>query len=286
MAPPDLQRGFECTDVERFSDAYVDGEFEAPERALFEQHLGECGGCRIELQRVAALRSLLRARLGCAAPAPNALRSRIVEGLRDTDRELRLAQGGSVGLGLNWRRVALPILWGASAAAALSIFYAVVVPQRTDRWVVGDAAEVHARALPLEISTAHLDQLMPLFERHLGFAVRPPSFQGGGYALQGGRLWHLGAHDAAYLQYGDPSHAARMSLFIVEDPGAVLHLPSARRELLGNREIFLAHAHGHNVAVWRSQDVVYSLVSDLSEDDLLSLLGRSKPDAPAALLSP
>ena len=41
------------------------------------------------------------------------------------------------------------------------------------------------------------------------------------------------------------------------------------------REVYVAHAQGRNVIVWRSQDIVYSLVSDLGEDETLSLLGAT-----------
>jgi anti-sigma factor (TIGR02949 family) len=272
MAPVDPQREFECADIHRFADAYVDGEFEAQERGLLEHHLESCGACRLELQRIAALRSLLRARI-TSVPAPGALRERIVVGLRQVDREHFAGSGRTV---LEWRRAVLPVLAGASAAAVLSVFYLTVVPHKSDRWIVGDAAEMHARALPLEIATGQLDQLMPLFEHHLGFAVRPPAFTKGGVLLEGGRLSHLGAHDAAYLQYGAPHTGGRLSLFIVEDPGATLELDGARRALLGNREIFLAHVHGHSVVVWRNLDVVYSLVSDLGEDETLSLLAQTR----------
>ena len=272
MAPVDPQREFDCADIHHFADAYVDGEFEAQERGLLEHHLEGCGACRLELQRIAALRSLLRARIARVA-APEALRERIVVGLRQVDRQHFAGSGRAV---MEWRRGVLPVLAGASVAAALSIFYLTVVPQKSDRWVVGDAAEMHARALPLEIATGQLDQLMPLFEHHLDFAVRPPAFSKGGVLLEGGRLSHLGAHDAAYLQYGAPHAGGRLSLFIVEDPGATLQLDGARRTVVGNREIFLAHVRGHSVAVWRNLDVVYSLVSDLGEDETLSLLAQTR----------
>jgi len=270
--PVDPQREFECADIHHFADAYVDGEFEAQERSLLERHLERCGTCRLELQRVATLRSLLRARIASAV-APDALRERIVAGLRQVDRPAWAVFRGAV---FEWRRGVLPIMAGASVAAALSIFYLTVVPQKSDRWVVGDAAEMHSRALPLEIATGQLDQLMPLFEHHLGFAVRPPAFNPGGVLLEGGRLSHLGAHDAAYLQYGAPHTGGRLSLFIVEYPGATLQLDGARRTVVGNREVFLAYAHGHSVMVWRNHDVVYSLVSDLGEDETLSLLAQTR----------
>jgi hypothetical protein len=187
-------------------------------------------------------------------------------------RRSRFRFGGD----FEWRQAFWPLMAGAACAGAMSLAYTFLVPQRAERWVVGDAAEMHARALPLEISTQRLEQLMPLFQHHLGFQVQPPTFANDHVLLQGGRLWHLGTHDAAYIQYGDPRHGGRMSLFVVDDPGATVRFAGAMRMLPGSqREVYVTHARGRNVVVWRSQDIVYSLVSDLGEDETLALLSAS-----------
>ena len=67
-------------------------------------------------------------------------------------------------------------------------------------------------------------------------------------------------------------------------PEPLFNLDGARRTLLGNREIFLAHAHGHSVVVWRNLDVVYSLVSDLDEDETLFSSRRCDSTEPLLLL--
>jgi anti-sigma factor RsiW len=274
MRPPDHARRFECTDVDRFADAYVDGEFEAPERALLETHLEGCAACRTGLGRITSLKALLRARIGSGPAAPEALRNRIRSRLDEAERQGRIRFGPA---GFEWRKYFWPLLAGAATAGALSLVYTLAVPQRADRWVVADAAEMHDRALPLEVSTAQLDQLMPFFQHHLPFLVKPPAFSGDHVALQGGRLSHLGPRDAAYLQYNDRSHGGRLSLFVVDDPGVTMRLTGVVRVLPGSqREVYLAHAQGRNVVVWRSQDIVYSLVSDLGEDETLSLLGSTR----------
>ncbi len=282
MSAPDLTRRFECSDVDRFADAYLDGEFEAPERSLFEAHLEGCADCRGGLEGITTLKNLLRARVGTGPAAPEALRDRIRTRLAEAERRARrrfvpAALWGLPGVGrAEWRQVLWPLLAGAAGAGALSLVYTLAVPQRAERWVVGDAAEMHARALPLEIATPQLDKLMPLFQQHLGFQVHPPAFTGGHVLLAGGRLWHLGARDAAYLQYNDPSHGGRLSLFIVDDPGVTMRMSGVARLIPGTqREVYVAQAHGRNVVVWRTRDVVYSLVSDLDEEETLALLRAS-----------
>ena len=74
---------------------------------------------------------------------------------------------------------------------------------------------------------------------------------------------------AAYVRYELPH--GHLGLFIVADPdrrfGDVSSLlglsPDAVRVL---------HARGYNVAVWRKDEIVYSLVSDVGADDLARLV--------------
>ncbi len=270
---------FDCDDVERLGHAYLDDEFETADRDLIEAHLAACEGCRGELATAAEFRRFLRQRLREEVFAPPALRSRIAEQL---DREAR----GNV-LTLMWK--AWPSLaLGASAAACLGLVYAWTAPRSPNRWVVNDAVEMHARALPLEVSTDELRRLTPFFDQHLPFSVQPPAFSSR-VALEGGRLSHLGDHDAAYLLYGVPlgagigpgSHLGRkVSLFIVEDPSPTLHIEGARVAHVGGHEVLLTSMRGHNVAVWKNNDAVYSMVSDLDDNETLALL---RNEAPACL---
>jgi len=43
---------------------------------------------------------------------------------------------------------------------------------------------------------------------------------------------------------------------------------------VGPSTVRLINARGFNVAVWRRNEIVYSLVSDLDEDDLARLVQR------------
>jgi hypothetical protein len=41
---------------------------------------------------------------------------------------------------------------------------------------------------------------------------------------------------------------------------------------VGPRTLRVMNSRGYNVAVWRQDEIVYSLVSDLGEDDLFELV--------------
>jgi hypothetical protein len=60
----------------------------------------------------------------------------------------------------------------------------------------------------------------------------------------------------------------------VEDPSPTLNIDGARVAHVAGHEVLLTSMRGHNVAVWRNHDVVYSMVSDLDDNETLSLLGN------------
>ena len=49
-----------CTDQELLLGGLVDGELDAANIAAIEAHVARCEGCREELERLQALRNLLR----------------------------------------------------------------------------------------------------------------------------------------------------------------------------------------------------------------------------------
>jgi anti-sigma factor RsiW len=66
-----------CTDKELLLHGLLDGELDAANTLLCEEHLTQCAGCAAEFARLRALRSRLRAP-GVAFAAPAALRARIL----------------------------------------------------------------------------------------------------------------------------------------------------------------------------------------------------------------
>src|SRR5690242_5152672 len=66
-----------CVDQELLLSGLVDGELDAANTALVEAHVARCEGCREELERLHAVRSMLRGD-GVRDPAPDDLRRRIL----------------------------------------------------------------------------------------------------------------------------------------------------------------------------------------------------------------
>jgi len=261
--------GFDCGDVERFLEPYLDGEFDVAERADLEDHLSACSRCRGVATAAMSFRSALRTKLreatapGTAAgTAPESLRRRISEAL-DGEKEEQPALAF-------FRRIVSPLPVAALAACLAGALVVFAGHRATDPLVL-EAVRKHARDLPLEISAASVaPELIPgILASQLDFNPRPPAFQAHGVRLVGARLAQLRDWPAAYMRYQTPG--GPVGLFIIDDPDRRVG-QSGREVRAGSATIWIINARGYNVAVWRRNEIVYSLVADLNEDDLVRLV--------------
>ncbi len=254
----------DCQEMQRSLEPYVDGEFDGRERAEANRHLASCPRCRELVETHGRARSLLRAKLreamgtgSAAGSAPDGLQRRIVEALARQRRPL-------------WRRALSPVPLATMAACAAGVLVVLWGHAGTDP-LIEEAVRKHARDLPLEVSTPMVppDAIPAMLAPRLDFNPRPPAFKAKGMRLMGARLSHLKDYSAAYMRYELPrGHAG---LFIVDDPERRFG-ESGRAVRVGPATIRMINSRGYNVAVWRQNEIVYSLVSDLDENDLVELV--------------
>jgi anti-sigma factor RsiW len=123
--------------------------------------------------------------------------------------------------------------------------------------------------LPLEIQAADEASMLSWFDGKLDFRPVPPRFRAAGVHLIGGRLSHVRDQSAAYVQYQLP--VGQAGIFIVDDPQG--RFEAAGREIkIGPHVVHVVKARGYNAVVWRDDEIVYSLVSDLDESALFQLV--------------
>ena len=256
--------GMDCRELERSLDPYLDGELEARELVEVDSHLAGCAPCRDLLEARSRARALVRARLreamgpgGEAGRAPEALRTRIAEALA---RERRAP----------WRRALSPVPLAALAACAAGALVVLASHSGSDP-LVEEAVRKHARDLPLELSADSVaaDAIPAMLAAKLDFYPRPPRFQAPGLSLVGARLSSISDRPAAYMRYRTPH--VRMGLFIIDDPGGRVG-EAGRAVKVGPATVRMMNSRGYNVAVWRQREIVYSLVADLDEGDLVRLV--------------
>jgi anti-sigma factor RsiW len=215
----------------------------------------------------AGLRASLRSALGPDAPAgraPPALRARVSEALAREKRPLL-------------RRIfsPLPIATVAACAAGAMV---VLIGHSGDDGLLDEAVRKHNRGLPLEVYAASVgpEAIPAWFAGKLDFRPAPPRFEDSEVRVVGARLSHLKQWPAAYFRYELPRGQA--GLFVVDDPDG--RFAAAGREIqVGPRRIRVSAARGYNVAVWRQDEIVYSLVSDLDEKALLQLVRTAQAEA-------
>lgn len=260
---PDSRPPMDCAELARSAEALLDGEFDERERAEAAAHLATCDPCRRSMEALArtreAVRRKLREALGPATPwgsAPATLRAGVSAAL---ERQR-----------LPWiRRVLSPLPLAAAAACAAGAL--LVIYTRGGAPLADEVAAKHGRSLPLEVTAASVgpESVASWFRGKVDFNTRLPEFRQAGVRLIGGRISNIGDQPAAYMRYELPH--GQMGLFIVEDRER--RFGSEGRELrVGPARVRLVNARGYNVAVWRHDEIVYSLVSDLDEPSLEALV--------------
>jgi anti-sigma factor RsiW len=275
-----------CADAHALLGAWVDNELSAEgsaEEALaVETHLRGCPACASEARALRQIKHLVRD--AAARPAPLSLRTSLSAALAaEPAPERRRSRSGNVFLLLS-RAQPRTVALGA-AAAGVAAWFALggltrPILRQGSPGLVDDGVALHARTLPLDYAASDAGLVQRWLEGKLEFGVHLPRFGPGAMAqpaLQGVRLSTLRARPAAMVAYTVPESAGRrVSLLIVDDPsgdpsGA---LPGAHRAV-GGRDVFVSQARGYNVAAWRSGEIVYSLISDLDESDVLRLVAQA-----------
>ena len=251
----------ECRKLEEtFLHAYVDGEFSPEENAEVKLHLEECPVCT---QAVRLHRSYKAAMLRANAVAPHLF----YDGVRE-----RIAEESSRG---RWARtfqrpsaigVAAACVGAAAWFLAGGLSHSLFGPRHS---LVDDGIAIHKLALPLDFPATDPRSAQQWLESKLDFGVRLPRFAQGP-RLQGVRLSSVHERRAALVTYSLPqSDGRRVSLLIVDDPEPQLAGDAHR---VADREVWLSRAKGFNVASWRNKEIVYSLITDLDEQDVLALV--------------
>jgi hypothetical protein len=277
--------------VEACLDAYLDGELDARECGEIEAHLEGCETCRSVVRNQACLKKLVRERAG-EVRAPAGLKSRLSACLM-TESDSAAPEPEDVALlaevaGRSGGALLPPEVRGAAPAWRSAPVFASVAFLLVFVWMtsggfshdplVDDAVRKHARHLPLEV-TGPADSLEGWLRDKVDFNPGVLVFPAGlEHRLEplGARLSHVRDRPAVYVGYGRPGSGPdgerRASLFVFSDPSFDPSLERQRHRRIRDRDVVVASHNGYNVILWKENEVVYSLVSDLDERELLSLI--------------
>lgn len=245
-----------CVEVERFCDAYLDGEFAEMDAADLERHLAACAVCGERVRFQSEFKSALRR----AAPRPSAteaLRGRIkvaLDGEPVPPVPIEVAR---------WKQIAYRL---APAVAAAAVVGGLAWSAEPFSPVVEDAISKHQRDLPIEVR-GKPDDVRAWLSDKVPFAMRLPRFAPQA-VLVGARLANVRDRDAAYLVYNVGGERVSVMVF---DP-ANLPMATQRRRLVGHSSVYLDGDRGFHVVFYRNRGIGYAVTSGMDEDRMIQLV--------------
>jgi len=196
--------------------------------------------------------------------------SRIETPLRIKERVFSSLAGARVGAALRkqrrrWTAAVLVLTLAGSAAAGVWFWR----ERARDGLLVAALAEDHllyaARSAPAEFTSSDPGAVARWFSEKVDFAVAAPAIPGAD--LLGGRLCTLADRRATLWLYSRGDR--RLSLFQMAAQGLPL---GSMRVMRAERGRFrCGHRKGVSVLAWVERDVLFALVSDLPEEEMLRL---------------
>jgi anti-sigma factor RsiW len=227
-----------CTEQELLLGGLVDNELDAANIAMVEAHVARCDGCREELDRLQALRNLLRTdEVRYVAPE---LLSRRIAALP----ELGTTRGANDNRLLRWLGP------GAIGALAASLAMVMLLPPGTDSVVDQEIVSSHVRSLQpghlTDVQTTNQHIVKPWFNGKVDFSPPVPELADAGFPLAGGRLDSIGGKTVAAIVYHRRLHTVNLYVWPAKD--------SAERSFVKD---------GFAVTEWSRNGLRYAAVSDI-----------------------
>lgn len=267
-----------CHDLQHHLFSFLDGMLEERLSEEIRHHLEACPTCNAEVEATKRLEDRLRATVRDEA-VPASLWSRIQS---DLDRNVATPDTTTVKrprvrpwAWLPRRRMAWIQTAVAAAVIILALSLALLKP-----WLLPGSLEARLLSVPVQdlhtfvVSARNLDvastapqQVQRWFREKVGFP--PPSLPArvGTAQLVGGRLCHFLNRRVAAFMYAAEGHY--LSLYVMPRRG--LSLPERDRLSLDELSATLHEVQGYTHILWSRTDLIYSLVSDLPQTQLMTL---------------
>src|SRR5438105_282087 len=197
-----------CPDQMILLGGLLDGELDAANTALVEAHLVRCSGCREELERQQAVRTLIGTN-GVRYAAPEALQQRIVAAIP----ELSPPRARRPMLG--WLGPAV----GGALAASLAMLLLVQPSQQAG--LEQQLISSHVRSLQpghlTDVQTTNQHIVKPWFNGRIDFSPPVPELADQGFALAGGRLDSINGKTVAAIVYHRRLHTVNLFVWPAKD---------------------------------------------------------------------
>ena len=234
---------------------YLDGELDAVRAAEFERHLETCPECQASLESMESLRTQFRQADLYERASPQ-LRRRIRAQLGAVPPVARTVL-------MSRRSFLIPAFATLTVAVGFTIAWFLVLAHTGASRMTTELIDAHVRSLQpghlTDVQSTDQHTVKPWFDGKLDFIPPVSDFAEQGFPLVGGRLDIVDGHSVAALVYGRRKHI--INLFVWPSLNAEPVVAAS-----GSRQ-------GYNWIMWRSGDMRFCLVSDVSDADLRALKG-------------
>ncbi|HEX2625253.1 MAG TPA: anti-sigma factor [Sphingomicrobium sp.] len=231
-----------CVDQELLLAGLVDGELDAANTALAEAHAARCEGCREELERLHAVRSLL-ATEGVRDTAPQSLADRIAAMPELAPPRVRT------------NRLPGWLAPGMTGAIAASLALVTLLPAGNQSMIDQQLISSHVRSLQpghlTDVQTTNQHIVKPWFNGKIDFAPPVPELADKGFPLAGGRLDSIDGKTVAAIVYHRRLHSVNLFVWPADK---------------GSDRSFVKD--GFAVREWTRNGLRYAAVSDIPAADL------------------
>ena len=251
-----------CSTVERYLDAFLDGEVDASAGIEVERHLSGCSACSERVRFAGWLKQSVK--VNGQVRAPDSLRARV-------EASLEAERTSQVRFDLSWRGTA------TAAAVALCVFGLGGALQMKGQQfqtasavapLLEDVVRAHMRSVPSEV--ARRDEVPAYFEQRVGFQVRPVEFADPSVRFVGARDIQVGGRRAATLQYDVGGR--RMTVVAFRPPA---HTPHIGDEVDATGHVRYVRVMGHVIPLVEHDGVVYAVLGDLEAEARMAMAARA-----------
>jgi anti-sigma factor RsiW len=231
-----------CADQELLLGGLIDGELDAANTALTEAHVARCDDCREELERMQAVRNLLRAD-EVRHSAPETLKQRIA------DLPELSPKAGTRHILPGW------LAPGLAGALAASLAMVLLVPASEQAGIDQQLVSSHVRSLQpghlMDVQTSNQHVVKPWFNGKIDFAPPVPELADHGFPLAGGRLDSIDGKTVAAIVYHRRLHTVNLFVWPAKPAG----------------ERFTTE-DGFGLAEWSDGGLRFAAVSDIPPQEL------------------